>query len=231
MIRTLVVDDDFRVAAIHTGYVDKVDGFVTVGRAHTAAEAWRAVTTEPPDLVLLDLYLPDEHGLTLMRRVLDRGPTHPDFIVITAARDTASVRTAMRLGAVHYLVKPFSFARLSERLTAYRALRERLEHIGEANQDDIDSLYGLLRAPGPDRARLPKGCSPLTMARIVDALRSAGADLSAADVADVVGISRPTAHRYLAHLVETGAVDLHLQYGAAGRPENRYRATGRLAPP
>ncbi len=109
MISTLVVDDDYRVATIHAGYVQRVPGFRVTATAHTAASAWQAVHANPPDLVLLDLYLPDEHGLARMRRIQAIDGPRPDIIVITAARDIRSIRTAMQLGAVHYLVKPFGF--------------------------------------------------------------------------------------------------------------------------
>ena len=221
MIGTLVVDDDFRVSAIHAAYVEKVAGFTVVGQAHTAAACAAAVARERPGLVLLDLYLPDEHGLELMRRLRDAGPPHPDVIVITAARDTASLRTAMQLGAVHYLVKPFTFGRLCDRLTAYREMRERLDHLDSADQEQVDTLYGLLRAPVTPRP--PKGQSTVTTRRIMAALRDADGDLSAAQIADMLGVSRPTVHRYLARLVKTGTVLLDLRYGNTGRPEHRYR--------
>jgi len=111
MIRTLVVDDDFRVAAIHAAYVNKVDGFEVIAEAHSAAEATDAVDRLRPDLMLLDLYLPDEHGLKLVTRLRDGHPP-VDVIVITAAKDADSVRVAMQGGALHYLLKPFSFGAL-----------------------------------------------------------------------------------------------------------------------
>ena len=121
MIQTLVVDDDFRVVEINSAYVERVPGFSVCGHAFTAKAALEAATTEKPDLILLDLYLPDEHGLQLLRR-LRAVPDPPDVIVITAARDVATVRASMQLGVVHYLVKPFSFERLSEQFRAYKAL-------------------------------------------------------------------------------------------------------------
>jgi response regulator of citrate/malate metabolism len=220
MISTLVVDDDYRVAAIHAGYVQRVPGFRATATAHTADAAWQAVQATPPDLVLLDLYLPDEHGLALMRRIQGTDGYRPDIIVITAARDIRSVRTAMQLGAVHYLVKPFGFNRLAERLVAYRDMRRRLGTLDqEADQDDVDTLYGLLRtAPGS-----AKGFSPSTMDLIRGAVRAATSDVSAAELATTVGISRPTAQRYLSQLAQQGTVEIILRYGATGRPEHRYR--------
>ena len=225
-VRVLVVDDDYRVARIHHAYVDKIEGFAVIGEAHTAAESIESIAALRPELVLLDLYLPDGHGLDLLRRMRDTEP-HPDVIVITAARDVGSVRTAMQLGAIHYLVKPFGFPALAERLTAYRDLRERLTALdAEADQADVDALYSLLRGPAALPPIPPKGHSAPTLELVRDAVRSARGDTSAAEVADLVGISRPTAQRYLSYLAQHGVVRLQLRYGTTGRPEHRYSRPG-----
>jgi response regulator of citrate/malate metabolism len=225
MISVLVVDDDFRVAAIHAGYVRQVGGFTLAGTAHSAAQALVAVDELVPDLILLDLYLPDDSGLSLMRRLAERDHPRPDVLALTAARDITSVRTAMQLGAVSYLVKPFTFATLRERLTAYRDLRRRLTALRDADQQDVDALYALLHAPALPAAPA-KGHSAPTLALVRDAVRDAGRDVSAAEVAELVGISRPTAQRYLAYLAQHGIVRLQLRYGSTGRPEHRYAAPG-----
>ncbi len=219
MISTLIVEDDYHVATIHAAYVRKVRGFSVSGHASTMASARSEIRGQQPALVLLDLYLPDGHGLGLVRETLADTGHRPDFLVITAARDMASVRAAMQLGTVHYLVKPFTFAQLEERLTAYRDLQGRLARTDEAEQHEVDALYGLLRGPAP----LPKGQSGPTMARIRELLQAAPRDLSASEVAQQVGISRSTAQRYLAELTRQGKVELALHYGSAGRPEHRYR--------
>jgi response regulator of citrate/malate metabolism len=229
MIGVLVADDDFHVARIHTAYVERVPGFAVVGQAHSAEDAVTAVAELRPDLVLLDIYLPDDNGLNVIRRVLDRPGERaapPDFIVISSARDVGSVRTAMQLGAVHYLVKPFGFAALRERLTAYQELRAQLIKLDDqaADQADVDALYGLLRGPAALPSSLPKGHSAPTLERVRDAVRSTQGDVSAAEVAALVGISRPTAQRYLTYLAKHGVVHLRLRYGATGRPEHRYGA-------
>ena len=54
MIRTLVVDDDYRVADLHAAYVERVPGFVVAGRAHSGMEALEEVARLAPDLILLD---------------------------------------------------------------------------------------------------------------------------------------------------------------------------------
>jgi response regulator of citrate/malate metabolism len=86
----------------------------------------------------------------------------------------------------------------------------------------VDALFGLLR-PSAALPQPPKGHSAPTLALVRDALREATGDLSAAEVAALTGISRPTAQRYLSYLVERGIVRLNLRYGVTGRPEHRYR--------
>jgi len=223
-IRVLVVDDDYRVAAVHAAYVAKIDGFQVAGQAHTAAEALTAVPDLEPDLVLMDLFLPDGDGLSVVRTLMS-AERHPDVIVITAARDLATVRAAMQLGAVHYLVKPFGFAALSERLEAYRRLHVRFERLpGEPQQTDIDELFGILRAtPASGSRPLPqKGHSAPTLEVVFDAVRAAEEPVSASEIAGEIGMSRATAQRYLNYLERHGLVRLQLRYGATGRPEHRY---------
>jgi response regulator of citrate/malate metabolism len=222
-IRTLIVDDDYRVGVIHAAYVNQTAGYCVVGEAHTAAEALLAISTERPDLVLMDVYLPDGNGLDVVRTMLEE-KDHPDVIVITAARDVDTVRTAIQLGAVHYLVKPFGFAALNERLGAYRRLRARLSGLNvDADQADVDELFSLLRTPGAVGSRPDKGHSAPTLALVHDAVASADGDISAAEVADRTGLSRATAQRYLNYLERHGVIEMRLRYGSAGRPRHRYK--------
>lgn len=222
-IRILIVDDDFRVAAIHAAYVQQTSGFIVVGRAQTAREARDLTVQLTPDLVLMDIYLPDGSGLDVVRRLLEL-PRSPDVIVISAARELDAVRAAMQLGAVHYLVKPFGYRVLAERLYAYQRLRRHIDEIGGApEQADVDELFGLLRGPAPAAARPEKGHSAPTLELVRNAVQASTTDVSAAEVAERVGISRATAQRYLSYLERHHVVKLQLRYGTAGRPENRYR--------
>lgn len=229
-IRTLVVDDDFRVARIHAAFVERAEGFEVVGVAHGAEQA-RTMTDElRPDLVLMDVYLPDGDGIAVARALAER-PEHPDFIVITAARDVATVRAAMQVGAVSYLVKPFGFQALHDRLLSYRELRVRMAQISEeTDQSEVDALFGMLRGPAPTPAEQPltEHFTP-TLELVRDAVRTAAGDVSAAEVAEQVGVSRPTAQRHLRYLAQHGVLRLQLKYGTTGRPEHRYAPAGKQA--
>ncbi|AKJ09310.1 chemotaxis protein CheY [Streptomyces incarnatus] len=226
MIRTLVVDDDFRVSHIHSEYVSRVPGFHVVGEAASVAEALEAVRALRPDLLLLDIFLPDGSGLDVLRRLTgDEGGARPDALMITADRDIESVRTAMKLGALGYLVKPFGSPDLCERLTAYRELQQRVEVLGpaaETDQADVDALFSAARPPAVPRVPA-KGHSAPTLTLVHQALRTARGPVSAAEAAELTGVSRATAQRYLSYLVKEGMVRLELRYGAAGRPEHLYR--------
>jgi len=224
VIRALVVDDDFMAASVHRSFVEKVPGFEVVGEATTGAQALRLVSELHPDLVLLDIYLPDMSGLEVMRCLRQSDDAAVDVIAITSAKDVQTLRSAMHHGVVHYLVKPFTFATLRERLERYAALRARLERLHQADQHEIDRLYALLRTSGDDS--LPKGISAPTLALVADTVRSLDHEASAVEIAERAGVSRGTARRYLEFLAESGALELSLRYGAAGRPEHLYRWVG-----
>ena len=223
MIRTLVVDDDFRVADINAEFVEKTPGFEVVGRAHTAKAAYEAVVELSPDLVLLDLYLPDEFGLELVRR-FRAVRTPPYVIVITAAKDVTTVQQAARLGVMHYLVKPFNSDRLRDHLAAYKKARDRLGRLGEASQEEVDSVYSLLRSGSPAGASKSEQPDP-TLETVLEALRDSPEPVSATDLATRLGLSRPTVQRHLTRLLERQQVVRTLQYGSTGRPTHRYSAS------
>ncbi len=216
MIEVLVVDDDFMVARIHTGFVERTPGFSVTGVAHTGAQALVEAERLQPDLVLLDVYLPDVSGLDLLAGLREAAP-EVDVLVISAAREADTVRRALRGGIVHYLMKPFSYDDLRVRLEHYQQAYGGLSS-DQADQADVDRLFGVA---GADK-RLPKGFSPETLRLVEDSLRSEGGDLSAAEAAGLLGISRVSARRYLEHLTETGKVEVSLRYGEVGRPERRY---------
>jgi response regulator of citrate/malate metabolism len=219
MIRVLVVDDDFRVASVHAAYVEKVPGFIVVGQAHSAQAFVVNLETLAPDLVLLDLYLPDQHGLEVLKRLRQArsGASSVDVIVITAASDADSVRTAMQFGAFHYLLKPFGFVALQERLLAYQAMHRQLGSLRQADQLSVDRIYSAMS--GTARAE-PKS---RTLEAVEQLLAELGLWLTAVEVAAKLGTSRATAQRYLSRLEASGKVVMALRYGTTGRPEHRYR--------
>jgi len=217
-LTVLVVDDDFMVASIHSRFVERTEGFRVIGTAATGATALAEIERLSPDLVLLDVHLPDLSGIEVLRRLRGAG-NDVGVIVVTAAREADTVRAAAAGGAVHYLVKPFEYDDLAARLGAFRKAHLALTGVDRAGQVDIDAVFAPL---GRGREVLPKGLSIET----ADAVRSAlagGREISASECADEVGVSRVSARRYLEHFVARGDAVVRLQYGGSGRPERRYR--------
>lgn len=236
-IRTLIIDDDVAVAGIHHGFLLARGGFDVVAMAHTGQQGLDLAAELRPELVLLDIHLPDMSGLDVLHRL--RGRQHPvDVLVITASRELDTVRGAMAGGVLHYLVKPFTSQALNERLDGYVRLREELAAgaAGPLDQDSIDRLVAPARPSAPPAAagqpghatpaaaavRLPKGLSRPTLDAVIEALKASPEDVSAAGLALQLGLSRVSARRYLEYLVVHGHARLTPRYGAAGRPENRY---------
>ncbi|WP_300683175.1 response regulator [Nocardioides sp.] len=216
MIRVLVVDDDFRVAQLHAGIVSQLPGFEVIGLAHQAAEALTLAAQHEPDLILLDEYLPDRRGHELI------GELGGAVMMITAASDAPTIRSAVAAGALTVVTKPFSAAELAGRIVAFGRAWSQLNVEGDLDQAAIDRALAVLREGDRPGAALPKGRSAATADLIAEALRAAGGPLTAIAVADAVGVSRATAQRYLADLARAGRVRLRLRYGATGRPEHEY---------
>lgn len=211
-VTVLVVDDDFYVAELHRQQVDRLPGFRALPPVGTAALALTALAEHTVDLVLLDVYLPDGSGLDLLRRI------DVDVFVVSAASDATTVRTALRRGALGYLIKPFSADLLADRLGAYLRFRNVLDDRAGLDQEALERALRILHSGDTKAGSISRAATEQT---VLDQLDS-GDELSASDVAERVGISRATAQRYLAALAASGLVAMRLHYGTTGRPEHRY---------
>jgi len=216
----LVVDDDFMVARIHSRFLQTQNGFRVAGVAHTGGDALAKLVELSPDLMLLDVHLPDMSGLEVLRIARQEHP-EVDVIVVSAERELDAVREAWQGGAMSYLVKPFEYSALAERLDHFRKARALLD-TAEVDQGAIDQLFGVAGSAGRPRAELPKGLSRET-ADLVRRSLTADESVSATECAERVGISRVSARRYLEYLEQTGVAKVRLKYGRTGRPERLYR--------
>ena len=227
-IRVLVVEDEALAAEAHAVYIGRLVGFELVGTASTGQEAFRQVAAaasagSPIDLVLMDMNLPDSHGLDVSRRIRAAGLS-TDIIAITAVRDLANVRGAIAAGVVQYLIKPFTYSTFATKLTSYRDFRTQLD--GPASgvtQSTVDHAFASLRAPA-DIPR-PKGLADSTLGPVVAFLQVQTVPMSASELMEPLGLSRVAARRYLEYLANAGLVLRAPRYGTRGRPENEYRWT------
>ncbi|MGW0811437.1 response regulator [Nonomuraea sp. NPDC002799] len=220
-ITVLIVDDDPIVTATLHAQVNRVLGFRVVGIAHTGQAALAAAGRFAPRLILLDLHLPDLPGLEVAHRLRRADLPPSDVIVISGHNESAAVRAAMRHGALYYLVKPTRATTLEQTLLRYAATIEQLASgVRFAEQQEIDRLFRSLHS---DQSPRPKSISAATEQAVLDALAAVEDDISAHELAAVIGVSRATARRYLEHLADRGQVEGRPRYGPTGRPQHRYR--------
>lgn len=221
MIEILIVEDDKRIADIHRRFIEKMDGFQVVGSAHNGAEAKDWILALQPQLILLDVHLPDMKGTELLP-FIQQESSDSDIIFITAASETDVVKKAFRAGVADYILKPLTFARFEESLLAYKEKRRSLEKSGSLDEESIQKLWNLNRTALNEPFATPKGIDPNTMARIKERLAQAKLGMTAEEMGSACGMSRSTARRYLEHLVSERVAVAELLYGTIGRPERRY---------
>jgi len=106
--RALIVDDDLEVLQVLTEFV-KREGFTTTG-ASTLGQAREAIVANPPDILLVDIQLPDGSGLDLLDCL--EGTADPEVVLITGNASVETAVDALRRGVTDYLTKPVDFARL-----------------------------------------------------------------------------------------------------------------------
>lgn len=223
-LAVLVVDDDFMVAGIHAELVEEVEGFRIAGTAGSGKQALEMVATLAPDLLLLDVHLPDMSGIDVLRSLRERGDD-VDAIVVTAERDADFVKAALRGGAAQYLIKPFDLDELKVRIQRYAAARL---SSGRTDQQSVDAAFSVApERPVGRPAPPPKGLSTESLVLVRRALAD-GAELSATTCAEATGMARATVRRYLEYLVARREAKVRLRYGG-GRPERLYRSTERIS--
>jgi response regulator of citrate/malate metabolism len=180
----------------------------------TALEATR---TLGPKLVLVDLELCGG-GLELLRRMRWAGA--PVEVIATGAEaDSETVKAALRLGSLDYLVKPFEPERLRRSLARFRRRMAASAAARVLTQEEIDAL-----ARGDTGRWLPRDLEPGRLRVVRALLRERGAPLTADELADELGVARTTAWRYLEYLVTVGDATVELQPAGPGRPPKAYSA-------
>jgi len=221
-IEILIIEDDKRISDIHRRFIEKLEGFQVIGTANTAEEAKDWILSYKPDLILLDVYLPDGLGTDLLGTIQSHSP-ETDIIFITAAAESEIVKKAFRSGVADYILKPLTFEKFKESLFGYKAKREILAAEGSVEENLIKSLWNNpMSSPIFSDVPPPKGIDPITKEKVIDYIKKLKDGITAESLGGAVGISRSTARRYLEYLASEKLVYAELIYGTVGRPERRY---------
>ncbi|MDT2047978.1 response regulator [Priestia flexa] len=217
--KVLVIEDDLMVQEVNKQFIEQVEGFVVTSVASNGVEGLRMIEKDLPDLIIIDMYMPHQDGITTLQKIRSKG-YQSDVIAVTAASDSETIKRVLQYGAVDYIMKPFKFERMKQALENYRQRQNKLGKSQIITQDEVDTL--LFKTASEKSTMLPKGLNTITLAGIRSYLHSQTDPISAEEVAEGMGIARVTARRYLEYLDQEKEVELYVEYGRVGRPVNRY---------
>jgi len=224
MYEVLIVEDDPMVAMINKQYVNQNPNFHVACVCRDGDTAMKYLTQYTVHLVILDLYMPNKDGLTLLREIRER-EIPVSVIMVTAANDSASIEEALRLGIVDYLIKPFFNDRFQKALDTFISRENTFHNISSFDQQHIDAI--IAGTSTKVEYQLPKGIQEQTLETICIFLEGKGTtEFTAEDIADHVGLSRVTVRRYMNYLLEKGRILGHMNYETGGRPSMLYRWNG-----
>ncbi len=227
-INVLLIEDDPMVREVNRQFIEKVTGFKVIGQASNGVEGIDKINTLRPDLVFMDIFMPEQDGITSLRKIRElKIPV--DVITVTAANDMETVKQVLHLGVFDYIMKPFSFERVQGTLENYMRFKQQMLTQRELTQGELDQLFhyhsgeGKAEVASEEKTEksLPKGFNRATLEKVIHYLQSVDG-ASAEDVASGVGIARVTARRYLDYLEKQKEITMDVHYGGIGRPINYY---------
>ncbi|SDK44639.1 response regulator [Lacicoccus qingdaonensis] len=221
-LKVAIAEDDYRVADVHEKFLEKISGIEVVGKALNAEKTLELLDTTEVDLLLLDVYMPDQLGTDIIPTIR-QNYENVDIIMITAATDKTFVERAMRHGVQNYLIKPITIDRFTNTIEQYLKDRNLLKNKEEVNQDVVDKLFKNSEEHKRENEQmLPTGIDANTLHNILEVLKTSQDGLSAEEIGEKMGASRTTARRYLEYLISIDECRSEVEYGAVGRPERKY---------
>ena len=210
-MRVLIIEDDSMVAMIHKEYFNRKEIDFTLDHASSLKEAELYLESNIPDLVVLDNYLSDGKGVSILSK-LKKYPV----VMITAANDIQTVEAALSSGVVDYLVKPFTYERFSQAIDKVLNFKSLMSK-ENVNQEMLDDYLSTTKEH-EDVEELPKGLSKITLKKIVENLLSRNEGFNTQQIADGLDISRITVRKYLNYMVNMSVLSEDAEYSTSGRP-------------
>ena len=224
MIKVLIVEDDPMVAMLNTHYLEQVGGCELVQAVNSVKSAIEILEKSRVDLVLLDIFMPEETGFELLMYIRNQ-EKEIDIIMISAVHDMGSIKKALQYGVVDYLIKPFTFERFKEALTIYREKLTFMKEQQKISQSELDSLILQKEKREPTVTKeLPKGLTKQTLQLIWQKIESLNGRVFTTDeMAQLVGISRVSIRKYVMFLTDIGVLENEMMYQHVDRPVSKLR--------
>ena len=219
--KVLLIEDDLMVQEVNKEFIESVQGFRVIKIANNGEEGLSLVKELNPDLVILDIFMPKKDGIKTLHEIRKQ-KLDTDVIVVSAAKDSETIKLMLQNGAMDYIMKPFKLHRIERALEKYRNYRISFKDSAAFSQEQLDALLYATNPKKAEENNLPKGLNEFTLNEITSYIQAQEVPRSAEEVAASIGIARVTARRYLDYLEKSGAVSLDVQYGGIGRPVNRY---------
>jgi response regulator of citrate/malate metabolism len=227
MYEVLIIEDDPMVAMINKQYVNQNNKFHVCEICRDGASALEYLDKNTVHLIILDQYMPQMNGLTLLRTIREK-EIPVSVIMVTAANDSATIEEALRFGIVDYLVKPFYNARFQQALETFLNRQDVFNDISSFKQHHIDALLENNLKIQKTTEQFPKGIQEQTAKKMCDFMKENKNDEFTSEViADKVGLSRVTVRRYMNYLLEKNYIVGRMNYETGGRPCMLYRWNGR----
>ena len=224
-MKVLIAEDDFRVAGIHQEFIRQIAGVEVIEKATTAAETISFLKEKTLDILLLDIYMPDQQGTELLA-VIRKVQPNITIIVITATTERAVFRKAYQYGVTDFLIKPITFERFEHAISKARSRHMFLQAEEQISQEDADRFFAYTEADGRESS-LPKGIDPITLDKVKALLKNIDGGITADAMSESLGASRTTSRRYLEYLITIKEARAELEYGLVGRPERLYHKRAR----
>lgn len=218
LYRTVIIEDDSVITHLNRRYVEMDNRFCVVQTFSAAHPALFWLRSNPVDLIILDVYMPQMSGLDLLRALRAEG-VDADVIMVTSADDATTIEAFMRLGVTDYLIKPFGYERFQLALKTFCQRRNAI-HSEKFTQTKLDSALLHISSTGAgSSSAMPKGLQSQTLSLIEGYLRdTAQKGHTCDDIASHVGLSVVTVRRYMNYLVEQRIITSDMDYNTGGRP-------------
>ncbi|MBF7150829.1 response regulator [Bacillus toyonensis] len=222
MIKVLIVENNPMIIELYKRYLEQIESFQLTAIVPSVEDAIKVLDTSALDLILLEIYLSEQSGFELLKKIRNFEKSI-DVILITEAKDICSIKKAMHYGVLDYLIKPFEFKRFNEALCTYREKIKFMKIQQTVNQETIDSIL-LTKVSNIKFSDLPKGLSKNTLIVVwSNVLSMKGEGFSTEEMASQIGISRVSLRKYLNFMERIGVLKVSSLYGLVGRPVTKYQ--------